>query len=120
MTFKKIKKKIKFYLGISFIISLIVMLKAAFAKGALICGLYYAAPCPIIPWIFQLLMFTVGVTIIMVLLVAAVKAILNYIPEIAKRNRKPKKDKKEVEKEIEKQGKTEVKKNEKGEEVIKI
>ncbi|MBW2977688.1 hypothetical protein KY331_02480 [Candidatus Woesearchaeota archaeon] len=123
MKIKKTKKKIKFYLAISFIISLVIMLRVAITKGNLMCGLYYKpAPCPILPWVIQVIVFTIGIAIILALLIAAVKAILKYIPEIKKiKKHKPKEVKKEATK---KEAKVVVKEKEekpkKKEEVIKI
>ena len=132
MRFKQIKKKIKFYLAISFIISLVIMLRVAIKKGNLVCGIYYEpAPCSIFPWIVQLIVFTVGISIILTLLFQAVRAILKYFPEfkksISKKTEKLKKirfktkneEKTEEKKEIRKEEKAEEKK-EKKKEIIRI
>ena len=94
---KQFKKKIKFYLAVSFIISLVIMLRVAIKEGNLVCGLYYKpAPCPIIPWLIQLIIFTIVISIILTLLIYAVKIILKHIPEIKKLGKaKPKKVKEE-------------------------
>jgi len=85
MRYKQFKKQIKFYLAISFIISLFIMLRVAIKQGNLMCGLYYKpSPCPIFPWLIQVLVFTIGVAIIFALLITAVKTVLKYVPEIKK------------------------------------
>lgn len=108
MKLKELKKKIKFYLAVSFIISLIIMLRVAIKEGNLVCGIYYEpSPCSIIAWIIQTLIFTFGITIILILLIAAVKTILRYGHEIKKTGKikikKIKTQRNKTEKELEKE-----------------
>ena len=120
MKIKQFKKKIKLYLAISFIISLIIMLRVAINEGSLVCGLYYKpAPCPILPWLIQLIIFSLVISIILALLIPAVKTIIKHIPEI-KKLRKPKKEFKKEEKVTKKKEIKEEKPKEKKEEIIRV
>lgn len=121
MKYKQLKKKIKFYLAISFIISLFIMLRIAIKEGSLVCGIYYKpSPCSIIQWVIQILIFAIGITIILILLMTAVKTILKYVPEIKKIG-KGKIGKKETKKEQpKKEEKKEETKPKKKEEIIRI
>lgn len=104
MKLKKTIKKIKFYLGISFIIALFIMIRVAWKNGKMMCGIYTSpGPCGILPWIFQTLIFTIGISILLFLIVTALKAIIRYIPEIKSRRHKKKEDKKAIKKEAKKE-----------------
>ena len=121
MRFKTLKKKMKFYLAIGFIISLVIMLRIAIKEGNLVCGLFYKpAPCPFIPWLVQIIVFSIGVSIILALLFPAIKTVLKYLPEIKKLKKVIPKKKVEKIKEEERKIEKESKPEEKKEEIIKI
>jgi competence protein ComGC len=126
MKLNELKKKIKFYLAVSFIISLFIMLRVAIKEGNLVCGIYYEpSPCSIIAWIIQTLIFTVGVTIIIILLMSAVKTILKYGHEIKKTGKikikKIKAQKQKTEKELEKEEEdTKIRKKKKEAGIIRV